>query len=89
MLWITAAGTLICAHLARRRGVRLRQALHRVRVHVQVQGEREAVLDLPPVHRLVVELEALEVHHQRVRQHLDAVAFDGVHLRGGSGASAP
>ena len=79
----------LCKYLAGCRGVRLRQALHRVRVHVQAQGEREAVLDLPPVHRLVVELEALEVHHQRVRQHLDAVALDGVDLRGGSEASAP
>lgn len=60
--------------------ISLGEAVHGVGVHVQVERELEAVLDLIYFHGLVVELEALEVEDQRVRQHLDALAHDRAHL---------
>ena len=54
--------------------VQLLERLDREGRHVQRLGELEPGLDLVPLHGLVVELESLQVHAQRVRERVAAEA---------------
>ena len=62
------------SHLIQRTANRVHTAAKRAR------REASPALDLPSGHGFKVKLKALEVDDQRVRQHLQAVALDGIHL---------
>mmetsp|Transcript_26886 Transcript_26886/g.88226 ORF Transcript_26886/g.88226 Transcript_26886/m.88226 type:complete len:288 (-) Transcript_26886:4866-5729(-) len=79
-LVLVVFGRMLLASIYGGGAIRLAESLRRVRAHVELERKLKPILQLEPLHRLVIKLETFELDDQRVRKVFDARALHGVHL---------